>query len=62
MGVYPAGSLVQLTGTVTEFNVGAATNALTAANPLTELTAPTAISGLSMHRNGSAYGANAPKR
>ncbi len=32
------GQEVQVTGTVTEFNTGAATNALTAANPVTEFT------------------------
>ncbi len=32
------GQLVQITGTVTEFNTGAATNTLTTANPVTEFT------------------------
>ncbi|MBT9523955.1 MAG: ExeM/NucH family extracellular endonuclease [Rhizobacter sp.] len=32
------GQVVQITGTVTEFNTGAANNALTAANPVTEFT------------------------
>ncbi|MES2822000.1 MAG: ExeM/NucH family extracellular endonuclease [Pseudomonadota bacterium] len=39
-----AGQLIQLSGTVAEFNTGAATNADTLAHRVTELTAPTGIS------------------
>lgn len=46
-----AGQLVQLTGTVVEFNTGAATNADTLAHPVTELTS---ISGLTVQGTGSA--------
>lgn len=44
-----AGDLVQLTGTVAEFNTGASTNAETAAHPVTELTG---ISGLQVLATG----------
>jgi predicted extracellular nuclease len=44
-----AGQLVRLSGKVTEFNTGAATNALTLANPVTELTG---ISGLTVLGSG----------
>ncbi len=44
------GQLLRLTGRVTEFNTGAATNALTLANTVTQLTSPTAITVL-----GSGY-------
>jgi len=46
-----AGQKVRLTGQVTEFNTGAATNALTLANPVTELTG---ISGLTVLPSGHA--------
>lgn len=46
-----AGQLVQLTGTVTEFNTGAATNADTLAHPITQLTG---ISGLTVQGTGYA--------
>lgn len=42
-----AGQLIQLTGVVTEFNAGAATNATTAARPVTELTGVSNVSVLS---------------
>jgi uncharacterized protein len=38
-----AGNLLQVTGTVVEFNTGAASNAETAARPVTELTAVTSV-------------------
>jgi predicted extracellular nuclease len=41
------GDWVQLTATVTEYNVGASNNADTAAHTVTELTGPTALSVLS---------------
>ncbi len=41
-----AGSLVRVAGTVVEFNVGAAGNAATAANPLTEIGTVTAVTVL----------------
>jgi predicted extracellular nuclease len=41
------GQELSLSGTVAEFNVGAATNAVTLAHTVTELTAPTAITVLS---------------
>lgn len=44
-----AGQKVQLTGRVTEFNTGAATNPVTLANPLTELTN---VSGLTVLSSG----------
>lgn len=41
------GDKVQLTGTVKEYNTGAATNTGTASRPVTELTSPTSVSVLS---------------
>lgn len=40
------GQRLRLTGTVTEFNTGAASNATTAANPLTQLTTPAGVTVL----------------
>lgn len=42
-------NLVQVTGTVAEFNTGASTNAVTAANPVTQLTA---VSGVTLLGSG----------
>ncbi len=46
-GAKPAvGQHLRLTGTVAEFNTGAATNPVTAANPLTQLTRPSGVTVL----------------
>lgn len=43
--------LVQLTGTVTEYNTGAASNALTASHPITQLTSPSGLSVLASNQS-----------
>jgi uncharacterized protein len=45
------GQLIQLSGTVTEFNTGAATNADTVSHTVTELTSPTGITLISSGHN-----------